>query len=85
MITIIEIDYFSKKLKKLPINFIKLYEKQKSIFIINWLDSRLHVKKLIGERGYSFRVMRNYRVLFYFQDDQTAIFVDIGHRKDIYE
>lgn len=85
MINIIETDHFRKKLKKLPKNIIKLYDKQKNIFALNWLDSRLHTKKLIGVDGYSFRITRGYRVLFYFYDDKTVVFVDIGHRKDIYE
>ena len=85
MINVIEIEDFKGKLEKLPNNIVKLYSKQKSIFEVSWLDARLHTKKLIGVNGYSFRVTRNYRVLFYFQDDETVVFVDIGHRKDVYE
>ncbi len=85
MISIGQTDDFKKKLEKLPKSIIRLYDKQKNIFELNWLDSRLHTKKLVGLNGYSFRITRNYRVLFYFQDDKRVIFVDIGHRKDIYE
>lgn len=85
MITIIETGDFSKKLDKLPENILKIYHKHKRIFSLNWLDARLHTKKLIGSEDYSFRITRNYRVIFYFYEDETVVFVDIGHRKDIYE
>lgn len=85
MIAIIEIDNFQKKLEKLPKNLIKIYRKQKHIFSLNWLDSRLHTKKLAGSEDYSFRITRNYRVIFYFYEDETVVFADIGHRKDVYE
>lgn len=85
MIAIIETDDFKKKLGKLPKDATRLYDKQKGVFTSNWLDGRLHTKKLIGVPGYSFRITRSYRVLFYFYDDKTVIFVDIGHRKDIYK
>ncbi|OGZ66319.1 MAG: hypothetical protein A3C50_01280 [Candidatus Staskawiczbacteria bacterium RIFCSPHIGHO2_02_FULL_43_16] len=85
MISIGQTDDFRKKLEKLPKSIVRLYTKQKYIFELDWRDSRLHVKKLVDLNGYSFRITRNYRVLFYFQDDKRIIFVDIGHRKDIYE
>lgn len=84
MIDIIEIDDFKKKLEKLPKHIIKLYSKQKNVFTVNWLDGKLHAKKLADMNGYSFRITINYRVLFYFYDNKTVIFVSIGHRKDIY-
>ena len=85
MTRIIFDEYFDKKLLKLPKNVINLYEKQKRIFSANWLDTRLHTKKLVGTNWHSFRITRSYRVLFYFYDDQTVVFADIGHRKDVYE
>ncbi len=85
MTKIIFDDYFGKKLAKLPKDVIKVYRKQERIFINSWLDGRLHTKKLIGVNWYSFRVTRNYRVLFYFYESEVVVFTDIGHRKDIYE
>ncbi len=82
---IIETDDFKKKSVKLPKNSIKIYSKQKQIFLRNWMDPRLHTKKLVGSQDYSFRITRNYRVIFYFYKDETVIFANIGHRKDIYE
>lgn len=38
-------DFFSD-FNKLPDDAKKIFAKQESIFIQNWLDSRLHIKKL---------------------------------------
>ena len=82
---IIETKDFRKELEKLPKKIKKLFQKQKSIFKKNWLDSRLHTKRIKELPGvYSFRITRSYRVLFYFRNDD-AIFFTIGHRKDIYK
>lgn len=51
----------------------------------NWRDPRLHIKKIKGlEHAFSFRVTRSWRVLFYFQDADEAIFFEIDHRRDVY-
>ncbi len=46
----------------------------------------LHTKRLHGELSgfYSFRITRDWRVIFYFKDIETVQLVDVGHRKDIY-
>ena len=76
---------FFNHLAKLPGDIKKVYGKQEAIFKINWLDSRLHSKRIKELKGvYSFRVTRRYRVLFYFRNKE-AVFFSIGHRKDIYE
>lgn len=75
---------FSQELRKLPPQIKKIFERQEAIFAKNWLDARLHTKRLKELPGaYSFRVTRRYRVIFYFRDD-GAVFFSIGHRKDIY-
>lgn len=82
---IIQTDDFERSLNKLPKEIQRLYFTQKSSFQKNWCDPRLHIKKVkILPHALSFRVTRNYRVLFYFQHAETAIFFDIDHRKDIY-
>jgi mRNA-degrading endonuclease RelE of RelBE toxin-antitoxin system len=69
----------------LPSDIKRLYQKQKSIFKENWLDPRLHIKRLRELSGvYSFRITRRFRVLFYFRNDE-AVFFKIGHRKSIYK
>ncbi|MBI2033902.1 MAG: hypothetical protein HYT13_02275 [Candidatus Liptonbacteria bacterium] len=76
---------FADAFRKLPREVQRIFHKQEKIFRESWLDSRLHVKRLKDLPGaYSFRVTRRYRVLFYFDRDNTVFFV-IGHRKDIYE
>jgi len=82
---IVETGDFKKSLKKLPSEIEDLYKKQTAIFQYNWLDPRLHTKRIRELPGsYSLRITRRYRVLFYFKDSGTAIFFEIGHRKDVY-
>ncbi|MDD3735363.1 MAG: hypothetical protein PHO31_02710 [Candidatus Pacebacteria bacterium] len=76
---------FIKEYNKLPSKVKSLYQKQEEIFISNWLDPRLHTKRIKEMPGvYSFRITRRYRVLFYFSQE-VAIFFAIGHRKEIYK
>jgi mRNA-degrading endonuclease RelE of RelBE toxin-antitoxin system len=75
---------FINEFEKLPSETKRLYRKQEVIFKANWLDPRLHIKRIKELRGvYSFRITRRYRVLFYFQDT-NAVFFSVGHRRDIY-
>ena len=75
---------FIGEFKKLPSGIKRLYYKQETIFRANWIDSRLHIRRLKELKGvYSFRITRRYRVLFYFRETE-AIFFSIAHRKDIY-
>ncbi|MDP2951658.1 MAG: hypothetical protein Q8N55_04730 [bacterium] len=82
---IIKTNDFQHSFIKLPKNVQRLYKKQEKIFLENCRDSRLHIKK-VQALGYamSFRITRKYRVFFYFQNSETAIFFEIDHRKDIY-
>lgn len=77
---------FVKEFKKLPGSIQNLYRKQEMIFIDDWHDSRLQVKKLIQHPfPFSFRITRAYRVLFIFIDSETVLFATIGHRKSVYK
>lgn len=79
-------DDFLKGLKELPSEIRKLFEKQQFLFNKNWLDNRLHTKRIKEMPGvYSFRITRRYRTLFYFRDVDEAVFFNIGHRKNIYK
>ena len=53
----------------------------------NPFHQKLHTKPLVGElRGfYSFRITRDWRVIFNFLDSQTIFLIDIAHRRDIYK
>ena len=46
----------------------------------------LHTKPLVGElKGwFSFRITRDWRVIFYFIDEHTIQLLKVAHRKDIY-
>lgn len=78
-------DTFSSNLKSLPLSIKRLYKKQERVFVLNWKDPRLHIKQLKGENSvFSFRITRRYRVLLTFIDKDTALFVSMGHRKNIY-
>lgn len=50
-------------------------------------DSRLHTKNLSGQLFglLSFRITRDWRVIFQFISPETIKLVEIGHRKDIYK
>lgn len=77
---------FQRAFKKMPTEIQSLYRKQERVFLTNWQDSRLHIKKLVDHPyPYSFRITRTYRVLFSFVEINTVLFGAIGHRKDIYD
>ncbi len=75
---------FRKQLRKLPAAYQDIYDKQEAIFKLDWHAPRLHLKKLKGSPFFSFRVTRNYRVLFLFSQTDTALFATIADRKDVY-
>ena len=78
-------DDFDRVFKKLPKEIQRLYQVQERRFKDNRHDSRLHIKKIRTlPFALSFRITRNYRVLFYFQNREKAIFFFIDHGKDVY-
>jgi mRNA-degrading endonuclease RelE of RelBE toxin-antitoxin system len=77
---------FATHFKKLPIFTKKKVDILVGLLRIDYRDSRLHTKKLHGDNDlYSFRVGRDYRVIFYFIDGERIYILDIRHRKDIYK
>jgi len=52
----------------------------------NPFDSKLHTKQLRGVLTgfYSFRITRDWRVIFEFADPATIQLLRVAHRKDIY-
>ncbi|MBU3965573.1 hypothetical protein KKG29_04050 [Patescibacteria group bacterium] len=82
---IIKTDDFSRAFKKLPKEIQHFYNVQEERFKKDSRDPRLHIKKVKTlSFALSFRITRRYRVFFYFQNIETAIFFEIDHRKDIY-
>lgn len=57
-----------------------------SFLAVDFRDSRLHTKKLVLDDDiYSFRIGRDYRVLFVFESGECIKLLDVQHRKDIYK
>ncbi len=83
---IIKTNDFDRVFKKLPKEIQRLCSIQEKRFRKNWRDPRLRIKK-VRTLLYvlSFRITRRYRVFFYFQNAERAIFFEIDHRKDIYK
>ena len=76
---------FERAFRAIPKEIKRLYLIQEDRFGENWRDPRLHIKKIKSlPHASSFRVTRNYRVFFYFQDADKAIFFDVDDRKDAY-
>ncbi len=78
---------FEKDFKKLPKSIQELAIKQEGIFRNDPHDVRLHSKPLKGRlKGlWSFRVTRNYRVIYAWKDKENVLFYEVGDRKFIYQ
>ena len=75
-----------RTLKTLSVDMRRFYLIQENRFKNDRRDPRLHIKKVHGlPNTFSFRVTRNFRVLFYFHTQDTTIFFAIDDRKDIYK
>jgi len=86
MITLHYTREFLKDSKKLP-NSIKLrLAEQLERLSKNPFDPKLHTKLLRGKLAglYSFRITREWRVIFHFEDLENIKLLGVGHRKEIY-
>lgn len=77
---------FLRSAKQLPTPFQKKLAQCLLLLQKQPFDVRLHTKRLSGEfTGFlSFRINRDWRVIFLFENPQTIILQEVGHRKDIY-
>lgn len=77
---------FLRSAKRLPPNIKKKLADLVKLLKSNPFHPLLHTKYLGGLLAglLSFRVSRDYRVIFYFADPQTIRLLKTGHRKDIY-
>ncbi len=87
MVKIVYSRDFLKSAKRLP---SQLQEKLGDLLEIcrkNPFHPRLHTKMLKGKLAgfYSFRLTREWRVIFLFQDEETIHLIKVGHRKEIYK
>lgn len=87
MIQILYSDYFLKSVKKLPNKQQEKLAKLLEIFQNNPFHSLLHTKPLVGQLTgfYSFRITRDWRVIFEFLNPGTVKLAEISHRKNIYK
>ena len=84
---IIEYDRaFLKEVKKLPSPQKKLLVQKIALLSGNPFDSRLHTKQLSTplEGIFSFRITREYRVLFRFIDAEKIFIFSVKHRREVY-
>mgnify|MGYP001577677029 CR=1 FL=1 len=83
MILIVYGKHFLKSVKALPLLEQKRLSKLLEIMAIDPFDGRLHAKKLSGPLTglFSFRIGRDWRVLFQFLNARTVQLTDIGNRK----
>jgi len=78
---------FLKSVQKLPKVIQEKLAKQLEIVSQNPFSSLLHSKPLVAELAgfYSFRITREWRVIFCFTDPEVIKLVDVANRKDIYK
>ncbi|RJP33666.1 MAG: type II toxin-antitoxin system mRNA interferase toxin, RelE/StbE family [Candidatus Omnitrophota bacterium] len=76
---------FKKQQKNKPEREYLFWEKVE-IFVNNPFDKQLKTHKLSGELKelWSFTIEYDLRVLFYFVEENKAVFVDIGKHDEVY-
>ena len=86
MIQVVYGSGFLKSLKTLPADIQRKVANQISVLQSNPFHPQLHTKKLTGPlAGFlSFRVTRDYRVIFEFLGPETVQLIRAADRKDIY-
>ncbi len=79
-------DAFLREAKKLPSETQRKLAKNLAVFQCNPFHPSLHAKALSGDLTgfYSFRITRDWRVIFQFLEPEVIKLIDVGHRKDIY-
>ena len=77
---------FSVSAARLPAAMQRKLAESLSVLAQNPYDSRLHTKALSGNLDgiFSFRLSRDWRVLFAFQTFHCIQLLRVKHRKDIY-
>jgi Txe/YoeB family toxin of Txe-Axe toxin-antitoxin module len=77
---------FSRRYRELPIPVQKKAERREKLFRQNPFHPSLKTEKLqpLGKEYWSFRVDRNYRIIFRFGEANEVYFVTCGHHQWIY-
>ena len=83
---VVATDLFRKEQASLPSRIQAKLASLLTIFERNYRDPRLPTKKLRGDLSglYSFRIVRDYRLIFSFYEQETIVLHTIKHLKDIY-
>lgn len=86
MVTVSYSKYFLSQSKKLPRTQQEKLAKLIDLLSENPIDSKLHTKHLTGKLSglYSFRITRDWRVIYQFVSSTEVQLLDVAHRKDIY-
>lgn len=77
---------FLKGVKILPKNIQSKLAHLLELLQENPFAPLLHAKRLSGELAgfFSFRITREWRVIFYFRDPEIIQLLKVAHRRDIY-
>jgi len=87
MTTVVYGKSFLKSARKLPFHQQKKFANLILTLQKNPFHPSLHTKTLSGSLSglYSFRITRDWRVIFQFVNTDTIKLLLVGHRKDIYQ
>ena len=77
---------FEKRYRTVSPAIQKKAERREQVFRANPFHPPLHTEKLEprGKQYWSFRIDRDYRIVFRFADQQRVIFLTCGHHNWIY-
>ena len=86
MVTLVYSKYFLSQAKKLPKPQQEKLAELLDLLSSNPFHSKLHTKHLTGKLSglFSFRITRDWRVIFQFISPREIVLVDVAHLKDVY-
>ncbi|MFH1656580.1 MAG: type II toxin-antitoxin system mRNA interferase toxin, RelE/StbE family [Candidatus Nealsonbacteria bacterium] len=86
MFEILVTEEFKKRYRKLPFHIQKKAEKKEEVFYKNPFNPLLHIEKFEPKRKevWSFRIDKEYRILFKFVNSNKVIFMTCGHHNWVY-
>ena len=78
--------HFLVSAKKLPKHEQRKLAQLLEMFAANPFHPKFHTKHLVGKLSglYSFRITRDWRVIFQFLSSQEIQLIDVAHRREIY-
>jgi len=87
MVQLVYSRHFLKSVKKLPASIQNKLATKLELLQKNPFQPLLHTKPLTGQLFgfYSFRITREWRVIFQFLAPEIVMLIEVAHRKDIYK